>query len=129
MYIQNFLVALISFALIKHVNSSPTQTGTLSTPPPPGETYLTNYPICATPGYTVVPGSYNESIHQASGSTLGRCINECRAAYPACKSIAFHAEYTECLWYDRRVGRTQLYVDEGSEFVHYDLICAVDGCY
>ncbi|CAD6443735.1 1ff85c03-9f3f-41f5-800e-cbb45d14ece3 [Sclerotinia trifoliorum] len=129
MHIPKFLFALISFTLTKHVSCSPTQMGTLSTPPPPGETYLTNYPICATPGYTVVPGSYNESIHQSSGATLGGCINECRTAYPGCKSIAFNAEYTECLWYDRRVGGTQLYEDGGSGFVHYDLICVVDGCY
>ncbi|KAJ8069528.1 hypothetical protein OCU04_003178 [Sclerotinia nivalis] len=128
MHIHHFLFALASFTLTNLVSCSPTQAGTLSTPPPPGETYVVGYPICATPGYTEVPGNYNETIHQSSGATLAGCINECRAAYPACKSIAFHARYTECLWFDRKVDKTQLYEDDTSEFVHYDLICPVPAC-
>lgn len=37
MHIQNFLYALTSLTLTNLVTSSPTQAGTLSTPPPPGE--------------------------------------------------------------------------------------------
>ncbi|CCD33582.1 hypothetical protein BofuT4_P072610.1 [Botrytis cinerea T4] len=128
MHLQNFLCALTSLTLTNLVTSSPTEAGTLSAPPPPGETYVVGFPICAIPGFTEIPGNYTETIHQYPNATLASCINECRAAYPECKSIAFHARYTECLWFDERVDKTQLYEDDTSEFIHYDLICPGPAC-
>ncbi|ESZ94887.1 hypothetical protein SBOR_4763 [Sclerotinia borealis F-4128] len=119
MYLQHLLFALTSLSVTNLVNSSPTYAGTLSTPPPPGETYVVGYPICATPGFTEVPGDYTETTHQYPGATLTSCINECRAAYPACKSIAFHARYTECLWFDKKVDKTQLYKDDTIRTIGY----------
>ncbi|KAG4029227.1 hypothetical protein MFRU_017g01630 [Monilinia fructicola] len=128
MYLQYLLLVITSLSTKNFVNSSPTQAGTLTTPPPPGETYVVSYPICAVPGFTEVPGNYTETTHQYPGATLANCINECRDAYPSCKSIAFHARYEECLWFDQKVDRTQLYEDDSSEFVHYDLICPIPAC-
>lgn len=42
--------------------------------------------------------------------------------------MAFHARYEECLWFDKEVKGIQLYGDEESEFVHWDLICGVPVC-
>ncbi|KAK6581571.1 hypothetical protein PZA11_006262 [Diplocarpon coronariae] len=137
-------------------------TPTFVTPPPPGErksfppcpprlrlarptsstqltdptAYAAGYPLCAIPGYTVVPGNYTETIQQESGSDLECCLDQCvaDAGAPAtdtspargrCLSVAFHKRYTECLFFDRVVQETQLEVDDGSEFVHYDLGCKV----
>jgi hypothetical protein len=87
--------------------------------------YEVGYPLCGIPGFTVVPGLYNETVEQESGSTLKCCHDECRKAYPACKSFAYHARYTECLFFDDVVENTQLTKDDTSEFVHYDLKCHV----
>ncbi|PBP15276.1 hypothetical protein BUE80_DR013992, partial [Diplocarpon rosae] len=68
--------------------------------------YATGYPLCAIPGYTVVPGNYTETIQQESGSDLKCCLDQCIAdtgapatdtspARGRCLSIAFHARYTE----------------------------------
>ncbi|CAL3969099.1 unnamed protein product [Diplocarpon coronariae] len=137
-------------------------TPTFVTPPPPGESksfppcpprlrlarptssaqltdptaYAAGYPLCAIPGYTVVPGNYTETIQQESGSDLECCLDQCvaDAGAPAtdtspargrCLSVAFHKRYTECLFFDRVVQETQLEVHDGSEFVHYDLGCKV----
>ncbi|PQE28432.1 hypothetical protein CJF30_00008136 [Rutstroemia sp. NJR-2017a BBW] len=123
MYISFFLLST-SLTVANLVTS----TALPETPPPPGYTYTKGYPLCSIPGFTVVPGKYNETVHQYPNATLASCINECRSAYPACQSIAFHARYTECLWFDKKVERTQLYRDDTSEFVHWDLICPVPAC-
>ncbi|TVY86375.1 hypothetical protein LAWI1_G008616, partial [Lachnellula willkommii] len=110
---------------LSHSSAYPSPTPTFETPPPPGETYTTGFPLCGIPGYTVVPGNYTEVTEQVSNSTLKCCHDQCRAIYPACQSIAFHKRYTECLFFDRVVEDTQLYRDNSSEFVHYDLGCHV----
>ena len=120
-----------------------TPTPTFITPPPPGESasslplpplsslitnstpaYVTGYPICGIPGYTVIPGLYNETIEQQSGSNLDCCLDKCRAN-STCYSIAYAPHYTECLFFDRIVEDTQLTADNSSYFVHYDLKCRV----
>ncbi|TVY38973.1 hypothetical protein LOCC1_G006386 [Lachnellula occidentalis] len=101
-------------------------TPTFDTPPPPGEVpYTTGFPLCKIPGYTAVPGNYTEVIERQSNSTLKECHDGCRIVWPLCKSIAFHKRYTECLFFDREVQCTQLYRENSSEFVHYDLECRV----
>jgi len=133
-------VSLAIGALVIEARPRPTLIPPIS-PPPPGESkfnpptpfhlnyilttqdYTTGYPLCAVPGYTVVQGLYNETIHQQSNATLLCCVQDCRSAYPACKSVAFHARYMECLFFDQVVENTQLTRDNTSEFVHYDLDC------
>jgi hypothetical protein len=43
-----------------------------------------------------------------------------------CGSIAFHAGFTLCLWFDKVVQDTQLTDDPTSEFLHWDLKCHVE---
>lgn len=70
--------------------------------------------------------NYTETTHQQTGSDLQCCLNECRASNGVCKSIAFDANYTLCLWYNQIVEGTQLTRGEESWFVHWDLGCYVD---
>ncbi|TVY51380.1 hypothetical protein LCER1_G008302, partial [Lachnellula cervina] len=108
---------------LSHTSAYPSPT--FETPPPPGETYTTGFPLCGIPGYTEVPGNYTETVDQISNSTPKCCRDQCRAVYPACQSIAFHKRYILCLFFDRVVEDTQLIRDNSSEFVHYDLGCHV----
>lgn len=85
--------------------------------------FLKGNPLCAVGGYTQVPGPYQQTTHQQSGASLRSCFNECKGAFPKCKSISFHARYTLCLWYDQIVEKTQLVPDKDSEFLHWDLEC------
>ncbi|TVY83152.1 hypothetical protein LSUE1_G002586 [Lachnellula suecica] len=128
MNLKNFIWT-ISLALGSTVTASPwklpASTATSVTPPPPVQTYETGFPLCAIPGFTEVPGNYTEIVEQDGNSTLKCCRDQCRAAYPACKSIAFHKRYAECLFFNQVVERTQLERDNSSEFVHYDLKCHV----
>ncbi|KAI9052156.1 hypothetical protein LZ554_003518 [Drepanopeziza brunnea f. sp. 'monogermtubi'] len=113
---------------------SPTGTSSASASfPTTTSAYAHGNPLCAIPGFTVVPGSYNETIQQASGSTLKCCLAACvaddgdfAAGRYKCMSIAFNARYGECLFFDAFVEDTQLEIDASSEFVHYDLPCEVE---
>ncbi|KAH8600014.1 hypothetical protein B0O99DRAFT_478947, partial [Bisporella sp. PMI_857] len=81
--------------------------------------------LCAIPGFDNTPSRTNQTTHLQSGATLQCCMDDCRAAYPACKSIIFHARYTACYFLDDVAQNSQLVRDEESEFLHWDLDCEV----
>jgi hypothetical protein len=74
----------------------------------------------------VVPGNYTETTHQQTGASLKSCYDDCRKERGMCGSIAFHAGFTLCLWFDKVVQDTQLTDDPTSEFLHWDLKCHVE---
>jgi len=85
--------------------------------------YEVGCPICNVPGFLNQPSYATQTTHKEANSTLNCCANDCRSAYPACKSFVFHPVYTACYFLDDVVQNTQLLEDNTSLFEHYDLEC------
>ncbi|KAF2099776.1 hypothetical protein NA57DRAFT_75281 [Rhizodiscina lignyota] len=85
---------------------------------------LDSFPLCNRSGYTSATADYIETVYQASGSSVSACYDAC-LHNSACKSFAYDAGYTECIFYNVIVEDTQLDEDSSSSFEHYDLCCSI----
>ncbi|KAF2426469.1 hypothetical protein EJ08DRAFT_372476 [Tothia fuscella] len=86
--------------------------------------YVAGFPVCDITGFNHVPGHYDQYTYQLSGATLETCMESCRAN-TTCQSVAYSQNFTQRLFYDQCVEKTQLWESDVSTFAHFDKPCDV----